>query len=183
MRQQPFDGLRRTPGISPYRADCACLLVRGYTTLNEIQDDDLKQLSTHYSKGIDVLDAALCALGIFARTPKHGSTRHSRRRPLTDHRTRRGRTHARPFRDVMTLYLETYTARVSDTYTTRRGKTIAIAHFWRYLTERHPEVTSPALVRPLHLREYIPHIMAHALTVKTRQQNRRKGKQYGCIPG
>ncbi len=142
------------------------LLVRGYTMLNEIQDDDLKQLSTHYSKGIDVLDAALCALGIFARSPKHGSTRHSRRRPLTiTELVEVARTPA-PFRDVMTLYLETYTARVSDTYTTRRGKTIAIAHFWRFLTERHPEVTSPALVRPLHLREYIPHIMAHALTVK-----------------
>ena len=66
----------------------------------------------------------------------------------------------------MVLYLETYSARVSDTYTTRRGKTIAIAHFWRFLTERYPEVTSPAQVRPLHLREYIPHIMAHALTVR-----------------
>ncbi len=142
------------------------LLVRGYTTLNEIQDDDLKQFSTHYSKGIDVLDAALCALGIFARSPKHGSTRHSRRRPLTiTELVDVARTPA-PFRDVMTLYLETYTARVSNTYTTRRGKTIAIAHFWRFLTERHPEVTTPALVRPLHLREYIPYIMAHALTVK-----------------
>ena len=59
------------------------LLVRGYTTLSDIQDDDLKQLSTHYSKGIDVLDAALCSLGIFARSPKHGSTRHSRHRLST----------------------------------------------------------------------------------------------------
>jgi hypothetical protein len=148
------------------------LLVRGYTTLNDIQDDDLKQLSTHYSKGIDVLDAALCSLGIFARSPKHGSTRHSRRRPLTiAELVEVARTPA-PFRAIMMLYLETYTARVSDTYTTRRGKTIAIAHFWRFLTERYPEVTSPALVRPLHLREYIPHIMAHALTV-------RRGNRHG----
>ncbi len=66
----------------------------------------------------------------------------------------------------MVLYLETYAARVSDRYTTRRGKTIAIAHFWRFLAEKHPEVTSPAQVRPVHLREYIPHIMAHALTVR-----------------
>jgi hypothetical protein len=77
------------------------LLVRGYTTLNEIQDDDLKQFSTHYSKGIDVLDAALCALGIFARSPKHGSTRHSRRRPLTiTELVGVARTPA-PFRDVL----------------------------------------------------------------------------------
>ncbi len=72
------------------------------------------------------------------------------------------------------LYLETYIARVSDSYTTRRGKTIAIAHFWRFLAERHPEVTSPAQVRPLHLREYIPHIMAHALTVKRGNKHREK---------
>jgi integrase len=148
------------------------LLVRGYMTLNDIQDDDLKQLSTHYSKGIDILDAALCALGVFARSPKHGSTRHSRRSPLTiAELVDVSRTPA-AFREIMVLYLETYAARVSDHYTTRRGKAIAIAHFWRFLTEKHPEVTSPAKVRPLHLREYIPHIMAHALTV-------RRGKDTG----
>ena len=142
------------------------LLVRGYTTLNEIQDDDLKQLSTHYSKGIDVLDAALCALGVFARTPRHGSTRHSRRRLLTVSEIVDVSRTPEAFREITVLYLETYVARVSDSYTTRRHKAIAFAHFWRYLAERHPEVTSPAQVRPLHLREYIPHIMAHALTVR-----------------
>jgi len=148
------------------------LLVRGYTTLHDIQDDDLKELSTHYSKGIDVLDAALCALGVFARSPKHGSTRHSRRSPLSiSELVDVSRTPA-AFREIMVLYLETYVARVSDRYTTRRGKTIAIAHFWRFLAEKHPEVSSPAQVRPLHLREYIPHIMAHALTV-------RRGKDTG----
>jgi hypothetical protein len=128
--------------------------------------------STHYSKGIDVLDAALCALGVFARSPKHGSTRHSRRSPLSiSELVDVSRTPA-AFREIMVLYLETYVARVSDRYTTRRGKAIAIAHFWRFLAEKHPEVTSPAQVRPLHLREYIPHIMAHALTV-------RRGKDTG----
>jgi hypothetical protein len=54
-------------------------------------------------------------------------------------------SHAHPqqFREIMVLYLETYVARVSDRYTTRRGKVIAIAHFWRFLAEKHPEVTIP----------------------------------------
>jgi hypothetical protein len=34
------------------------------------------------------------------------------------------------------------------------------------LGEKHPELTSPAQAPPLHLREYIAHIMAHALTVR-----------------
>jgi hypothetical protein len=141
------------------------LLVRGYQSLSQIQDEDLKTLSA-YSKGANVLDAALCALGIFARSPKHGATRHSRRRPLTvAELVKVARTPA-AFREIMVVYLETYAARVSDSYTTRRAKSISIAHFWRFLGDKHPELTSPAQVRPLHLREYIPHIMAHALTVR-----------------
>jgi len=142
------------------------LLVHGYRSLSQIQDEDLKTLSPRHSKGADVLDAALCALGVFARTPKHGSTRHSRRRPLTvTELVDVSRTPA-TYREIMVLYLETYAARVSDRYTTRRHKAIAIAHFWRFLVEKHPQVTSTSQVRPLHLREYIPHIMAHALTVR-----------------
>jgi integrase len=167
--------LRATSGIrwaSPHSRQLAVssglrlLLVRGYETLHDIQDDDLKDLSINYSKGIDVLDAALCALGVFSRSPKHGSTRHSRRRPLTITELVEVARIPAHFREVMILYLETYAARVSNTYTTRRGKAIAIAHFWRFLSEKHPEVTSSAQVLPLHLREYIPHIMAYALTVQ-----------------
>ena len=40
---------------------------------------------------------------------------------------------------VMILYLETYEARVSDVYRTLRHKVIALAHFWRFIQERHPE--------------------------------------------
>ena len=66
----------------------------------------------------------------------------------------------------MILYLETYSARVSDRYTTRRGKSVAIAHFWRFLKEKHPEVKTSAQVLPVHLREYIPHAMARAIAVQ-----------------
>jgi hypothetical protein len=47
-----FDGRRLTPGISPYRADCACCWFAVIRRCIDIQDDDLKTLSTHYSKGM-----------------------------------------------------------------------------------------------------------------------------------
>jgi hypothetical protein len=142
------------------------LLTHGHEGVDQIQDEDLKNLSLRYSKGMDVLDAALCSLGVFSRSPKHGSTRHSRRRLLSIPELVDVTRTPRGFREVMILYLETYSARVSDRYRTRRGKSIAIAHFWRFLEERHPEVKTSAQVLPLHLREYIPHAMAHALAVQ-----------------
>jgi len=45
------------------------LLVRGYDSLHHIKDDDLKLLSVRWSKRTDALDAALCSLGVFSRTP------------------------------------------------------------------------------------------------------------------
>jgi hypothetical protein len=42
-------------------------------SLHHIKDDDLKLLSVRCSKGTDALDAALCSLGVFSRTPKRGS--------------------------------------------------------------------------------------------------------------
>jgi integrase len=162
-------GIRWASTLSRHLAVCSglrLLLVRGYESLHQIQDEDLKTLSPRYSKGADVLDAALCALGVFSRTPKHGSTRHSRRRPLTIPELIDVTRIPAQFREIMILYLDTYAARVSDSYTTRRGKVIAIAHFWRFLSEKHPEVTNSAQVLPLHLREYIPHIMTYALTVQ-----------------
>jgi integrase len=142
------------------------LLTHGYDGVHQIQDEDLKALSLRRSKGMDVLDAALCSLGVFSRSPKHGSTRHSRRRLLTIPELVDVTRTPQRFREVMIIYLETYSARVSDRYTTRRGKSVAIAHFWRFLEEKHPEVKTSAQVLPLHLREYIPHAMAHALVVQ-----------------
>jgi hypothetical protein len=59
------------------------LLVRGYDSLHHIKDDDLKLLAVRWSKGTDALDAALCSLGVFSRTPKRGSARHGRRWRMT----------------------------------------------------------------------------------------------------
>jgi integrase len=162
-------GIRWASAHSQHRAVCSglrLLLTHGYEGVHQIQDEDLKTFSVRYSKGIDVLDAALCSLGVFSRSPKHGSTRHSRRRLLTIPELVDVTRTPRHFREVMILYLETYSARVSDRYTTRRGKSVAIGHFWRFLEEKHPEVKTSAQVLPLHLREYIPHAMAHALAVQ-----------------
>ena len=54
------------------------LLVHGYTSLTDITEKDLAAIPPH-SLGADVLDAALCSLGVFARTPQRGPTRRHRR--------------------------------------------------------------------------------------------------------
>ena len=114
------------------------LLVRGYTTLNTIQDDDLKQPIHSLLEGYRCPRCGVVrARRLFTLTQAWIDTPQPSR-PLTiTELVEVARTPA-AFREVMMLYLETYTARVSDTYTTRRGKTIAIAHFWRFLTESTP---------------------------------------------
>src|SRR5258708_6513574 len=59
------------------------LLVCGYDSLRQIQEEDMKVLHLRWSKGTDALDAALCSLGVFSRTRKRGSARYSRRRRFT----------------------------------------------------------------------------------------------------
>ena len=55
------------------------LLARGYDSLRQIQEEDMKLLHHRWSHGTDALDATLCSLGVFSRTPRRGSARHSRR--------------------------------------------------------------------------------------------------------
>jgi integrase len=142
------------------------LLVHSYARLHQIQEEDLRTLSLTYSKGMDVLDAALCALGVFNRSPMRGTTRHSRGRPLSFREMVEVAQVPERFRTVTMLYLETYSARISASYKTRKSKAYCIAHFWRFMEEKHPEVQSSADVLPRHLRDYIPDAMAHSLTVQ-----------------
>jgi hypothetical protein len=132
------------------------LLVRGYDSLRQIQEEDMKVLHLRWSKGTDALDAALCSLGVFSRTPKRGSARYSRRRRLTASELVEISGVPPRFRQVMILYLETYEARVSDVYKTLRHKSIAIAHFWRFMQEKHPRVKHCSAVLPRHVRDHIP---------------------------
>jgi integrase len=142
------------------------LLVRGYDSLHHIKDDDLKLLSVRWSKGTDALDAALCTLGVFSRTPKRGSARHGRRQRMTAPELVENAGVPDRFRQVMILYLETYEARVSDVYRTLRHKVIALSHFWRFIQERHPDVQRCSQILPRHVHDYIPHVIARARAVQ-----------------
>ena len=142
------------------------LLVRGYDSLHHIKDDDLKLLAVRWSKGTDALDAALCSLGVFFRTPKRGSARHGRRQRMTASELVENAGVPDRFRQIMILYLETYEARVSDVYRTLRHKVIALAHFWRFIHERHPDVKRCSQILPRHLHDYIPHAIRRAREVQ-----------------
>jgi len=142
------------------------LLVRGYDSVHYIKDDDLKLLSARWSKGTDALDAALCALGVFSRTPKRGAARYNRRRRLTASELVEIAGTPPLFREVTTLYLETYQARVSDAYPTLRHKSIALAHFWCFIEQKQPNVRRCSQILPRHVRDYIPYAIARARTVQ-----------------
>jgi integrase len=142
------------------------LLVRGYDSLHHIKDDDLKLLAVRWSKGTDALDAALCSLGVFSRTPKRGSARHGRRQRMKASELVENAGVPDRFRQIMILYLETYEARVSDVYRTLRHKVIALAHFWRFIQDRHPDVKWCSQILPRHVRDYIPHAIRRAREVQ-----------------
>ncbi len=135
------------------------VVARGYRSAAEITERDLLDVPAG-TPGGDILDAALCALGIFARTPERGARRRARRERLSPAELVARSDIAAPFRAVTTLYLETYAARIGPTYRTMRQKQIALAHFWRFLRERYPDVRACADVRPAHARAFIPYIIA-----------------------
>ena len=160
------------PGASPgfqalaINTGLRILLTRGYDSLYQITEEDLTQRPLRWSKGSDTLDAALCGLGVFARTPLRGSSRRSRHGRRTAAELVAVSAIPEHFQGVTTLYLETYAARISDVYVTQRHKVIALGHFWRFLVERYPEVRGCAEVRPSHARAYIPYALERARLVQ-----------------
>jgi LmbE family N-acetylglucosaminyl deacetylase len=70
------------------------------------------------------------------------------------------------FRQIMILYLETYEARVSDVYRTLRHKVIALAHFWRFIRDGHPDIKRCSQILPRHVRDYVPHAIRRAREVQ-----------------
>jgi integrase len=137
------------------RSGLRLMLVRGYQELTEITDVDLERMPPD-DRGADVLDAALCSLGVFDRTAQRGSSRKNRRGQKSIHELVEIAGIPERFREVMALYLETYETRISDVYVTRRHKVIALAHFWRFVAQRYPEVRGSAEVTPAQARSYIP---------------------------
>lgn len=150
------------------------LLACGYDSLTQLTEQDVLAIPPAARAGSDVLDAALCALGIFSRTPQRAGSRHTRqgRRtptelvaavPMPDH-----------FRPITALYLETFARRISSVYGTLQHKVRALARFWRFLAERYPEVHSCSLVLPQHARAFVPYAIEQSRHV---QRNNALGKE------
>jgi hypothetical protein len=70
------------------------------------------------------------------------------------------------FRAVTVLYLERYAGRISDTYATLHQKQIAIAHLWRFIDERYPQVAGSAQVTPAQVRAFVPYAIERARLVR-----------------
>ncbi len=147
--------------IKAIRNGLRILLTHEYNSLKEITDADLSNIPAD-ARGVDTLDRALCSLGVFNRTPKRGVTRKSRLERLSPDQMLRIASIPEHFRAATTLYLETYSTRISDTYVSLRHKAIALAHFWRFICESYPEVRTCASVLPAHARAYIPHALERA---------------------
>jgi integrase len=116
--------------------------------------------------GGDVVDALLCQLGVFDRTPQRGSLRRlgmARHDPMELPKVSGV---PEPFQEVSGLYLQTYARRVSDAYPTLRHKARSLAHFWQYIGATHPEVTCCAELTPRQTRGFIEHAVAQAQLVR-----------------
>lgn len=147
------------------RTGLRILLTRGYSALTEITDADLG-LTPAGGKGTDVLDAALCSLGVFERTPQRGASRKGRHAKKSIIELVASTGMPERFRVVTALYLEAYVTRISDVYTTRRHKVIAIGHFWNFMVQRYPEVNGSVDITPAQARAYIPFAIERANEVK-----------------
>jgi len=141
------------------------LLVGGHPQIDAITDEDLAGVPSH-TKGQDILDAALCRLGVLARTPKRGITRRLRVGRLSPGELVEQSDIPERFRPVTTLYLETYAARISNVYATLRHKQIALAHLWRFIEEHHPDVRSCSEVTPAHCRPFVTYAIERARLVR-----------------
>jgi len=142
------------------------LLAHGYDAVQQITEQDLHDVPRAVAQGGDVLDAVLCGLGVFTRTPQRGTSRHSRRERQTPAELVTICEVPERFHAVTTLYLETYAARISDVYATLQHKVRAIAHFWCYLEQVHPEVRTCAEVAPRHARGFVEYALTRARQVQ-----------------
>jgi len=145
------------------------LWIRGYRALEQVAEADLAAVPYERGAGLDALDAALCHLGVFDRTPRKGTSRKRRGGRLSPEQMAVRSQVPERFRAVHALYLRTYGERISDVYSTRNRKSGSLAHFWRFLDTCHPELRSPAEVRRAHVLAFIE----HARGLAERHQRRR----------
>ncbi len=149
------------------------MLVHGYDRLEEIRDADLHGIASG-PNGVDMLDVALCELGVFDRSPQRGTARrHSApARTVEDLVTRKIPP---PFDTVSILYMHAYQQRISRNYSTTCTKIRSLAYFWQYLREEHPEITACRQVLPHHARGFVPWALVKARAVQ--RGSNRKGTE------
>jgi site-specific recombinase XerD len=153
------------------RTGLRLMLIGDYDWPSQLRDEDLRR-APHGANGTDILDAALCDLGVFKRSPRRGTTRHHARPPRTIEELVTARV-PEPFRAVTTLYMTTYAQRISSNYSTVRTKIRSLAYFWTYLREQHPEITECRHIQPHQARGFVPWALATARTVQ--RSTRTKG--------
>jgi hypothetical protein len=108
------------------------LLFHNYQVLEQITEQDLLNIPAAAELGSDTLDAALCTLGIFARTPKRAGSRHLRKERLSIEELV---AHS-AIPERLVLYLKMYAARISSAYQTLRHKVYSLAHFWQFVVNK-----------------------------------------------
>lgn len=153
------------------------ILHRGYRTVGEITDADLRAVPDRVCRGMDALDAVLCAEGVLDRTPQRGSQRRLRTARLTPAELVEKSAIPERFAEVHRLYLEAYQQRISDVYATTRHKHNSLEKLWAYLDSEHPEIGSSAQVRRAHLIAFV----AHAIRRAGESQRRQPGLQAGEV--
>ena len=142
------------------------MMVGGYSSLDQITDEDLRAVPVMVGSGSDVLDAALCSLGVLGRTPLRGAARRMRSRRLTPAELAERSRIPERFRPAHVMYLEAYQERISDVYATTRHKHNSLEHFWCFIGERFPEVGGCSEIRPAHARAFIPEAIELARRVQ-----------------
>jgi integrase len=138
------------------------MLMRGYLRLEEVKEADLFNGKAHDGSGYmgvgaDILDGALCTLGVFARTPKRNSSRRLRQsNPSLPALVAKYELPA-PFRAITLLYLETAAIRFGWTIGHLQHVCQSLAEFWRYIDKYHAEVKQPNQILPRHGQAYLKH--------------------------
>jgi integrase len=129
---------RQAPGLA-----IKLLLRGGYRSLEQITEADLLAVEGRRSSGIDTVDAALCALGVFGRSPQRGFSRHRRaRRPPTPAEMVARADMPDRFREVTRVYVEQAKLRNGYAHSTLRARVQTLARFWRFVGERFPDIGS-----------------------------------------
>ena len=156
------------------------LLAHGYEQLEQITEHDLLSIPSAAELGSDTLDAALCALGIFPRTPRRAPTRHLRTERLSMEELVERSAIPEPFRQVTSLYLNTYALRISSVYATLRGKLYSLTHFWRFVSQTFPEVRTCAEILPAHARAFIPYAIERGRSLTRGRPEDRDDRATAC---